>query len=146
MKRARLAALLVGTAFALGCGDSTGITLDALNGTWNATEFRFTNPANSSQSVELIGLGGSFSVTITVEGNFTTVMTVPGDPAETRSGTVSIGGDTLTIAESGQGSPTEYLATRDGSTLTLTTSDEDFDFDGDGTDDPALLRIVLQKQ
>ena len=65
---------------------------------------------------------------------------------ETRTGTVIVTGTTLTIAESGQGSPTDFLAVRDGNSLTLTTSDEEYDFDGDDVEDDATLRVDLTRQ
>ncbi len=139
-------AATLGVALALACGDSTGVTVEDLTGTWVATEIVFTNPANASQSVDLIDQGATFTLTVRSDSTFTTVITEPGEPIETRTGDVSSNGDTLTVAESGQGSPTEFLASRSGDTLTLTTSDEEFDFDGDEAEDPANLRIVLRRQ
>lgn len=145
MKPRRLA-IAAGVALALACGDSTGVSVSDLAGTWVAQEIVFTNPANTSQSVDVVTLGVTFTLTIRADSTFTTVFTEPGDLPETRSGDVSSNGDTLTVAESGQGSPTQFLASRSGDTLTLTTSDEEYDFDGDSAEDPANLRIMLRRQ
>lgn len=130
---------------ALACGDSTGISAEKLAGTWTATEFVFTNQANLSQSVDWIPLGASFTLTIRADSTFTTTLREPGGVVDTDTGIISVAGNVLTIAESGQGSPTPFTAVRDGDVLTLTTTDADFDFDGDGTDEPASLRIVLRR-
>ncbi len=146
MTRTTFSLLALMTPVLIGCGDATGLDPVELAGTWSALEYRFTNPANTSQTVELIALGGSLSIVIRADSTYTATIQEPGDAPETRSGTVEIQGDTLTISESGQGSPTPYMARRSGDTLTMTTSDEDFDFDQDGTDDPADVRIVLVRQ
>ncbi len=130
---------------ALACGDSTGILPEQLAGTWTATEYVFTNQANSSQSVDWLPLGASFTLTIRADSTFTATLREPDSTVDTDTGIVSVVGTVLTIARSGQGSPTPFIAVRDGDVLTLTTTDEDFDFDGDGTDEPASLRIVLRR-
>ncbi|HWP38708.1 MAG TPA: hypothetical protein VNL18_14275 [Gemmatimonadales bacterium] len=136
--------LLAGAALA--CGDTTGVSTDSLVGTWNATKFEFSNPANSAQKADLVALGGSFTLTIAASGSYTATFQEPGGAAETVTGTISVQGDTLTVSESGQGSPTRFRASRSGNTLTLDSSDEEFDFDDNGTEEPARLVIVLVKQ
>ena len=64
MIRRRFTVAMLVLLFALACGDSTGISPEELAGTWTATEFVFTNQANSSQSVDWIPLGASFTLTI----------------------------------------------------------------------------------
>ncbi len=145
MKRTFVVYLLVGAAAGIGCGDATGVTADELAGAWSATQYEFTNPATASQQVDIIAMGGSFSISFMASGDFTANFQEPGEQLETISGTISVGGDTLTISESGQGSPTDFVASRSGSTLTLTTSDEEYDFDGDDVEEPASLRIILRK-
>ena len=81
------------------------------------------------------------------DGTFTSTILDPNETVpDVDTGTYEVVGSALTIAESGQGSPTLFQAVRDGSTLTLTSSDEDYDWDDDGTDDPANMRIVLNRQ
>ncbi len=146
MKRLTLGALAIAVAAGIGCNESTGVTVEDLAGTWTASQYLFTNPANTSETFDFIGAGGSLSFTVDAAGAFTATIVEPGDAPETLTGTIAVEGDILTISESGQGSPTPYLATRSGNTLTLTTDDESYDFDGDGTDDLASARIVLVRQ
>ena len=146
MTRATLSLLALATPALIGCGDATGLDPVELAGTWNAIEYRLTNPANTAQSVELIAAGGSLTLVIRADSTYTATIQEPGGAPDTQSGTVEIRGDTLTISESGQGSPTPFMARRSGDTLTMTTSDEEYDFDQDGTDDPADLRMVFVRQ
>jgi hypothetical protein len=138
LKLASLAALVA-------CGDSTGVTVNDLEGTWTATEMVFTSQADPSTSIDLVAAGGSLTLTIRADGTFTTAMREPGGEIDIDTGTVSVEGTVLTIAESGQGSPTAFSASRSGDNLTLTSSDEDYDFDGDDIEDEATLRILLQR-
>ncbi len=105
----------------------------------------FSNPANPAESVDVIALGVSFTLTIRADSTFTSTFVEPDGTADTDSGTVDVTGSVLTIAESGEGSPTAFTAVRGGDDMTLTTSDEDFDFDGDAIEDLANLRIELHR-
>ncbi len=147
MRVIRLGLSAVAVAGAVACGDSTGVTVSDITGTWNASSVVFTNLANPSQKSDLIAdADGTLTITFSANGDFSITLTVPPDQPETDVGTVEVRGDTLTLAESGQGSPTDFIASLSGNTLTLTTDDEEFDFDDDGTDEPASLRVVLQRQ
>ncbi len=146
MKRLTFGALAVVAVASLGCSDATGVSLEDLTGTWVATQYSFTNLADPTQSMDLISAGGGLTLTVEATGDYTATLVVPGDAPEVITGTVSVAGDTLTISESGQGSPTPYLASRSGGTLTLTSDEEEFDFDDDGVEEPASARIVLVRQ
>ena len=147
MKQERLLALVpLIAALAAGCGDSTGVEVNDLAGTWVATVHVFTSVADPTQTVDIIAAGGSYSLTIRADSTFTSSFLEPGEAMETRTGTVTVVAATLTVAESGQGSPTAFTAVRDGNAMTLTTGDEDYDFDGDQVDDAATLRIELTRQ
>jgi len=147
MRLFRLGLSAVAVAAAVACGDSTGVTVSDITGTWSASSAVFTNLANSSEQFDLIADGGgTITATFSADGSYSISITVPPDPAELDVGTVDVRGDTLTLAESGQGSPTDFIASVSGNTLTLTTDEEEYDFDDNGTDDPARLRVVFQKQ
>jgi hypothetical protein len=95
----------------------------------------------------MIAGGGSLAIVFRSDSTFMSTILDPGETiAEVDTGTYEVVGTTLTIAESGSGSPTPFQAVRDGSGLTLTSSDEDYDWDDDGVDDPANMRIVLNRQ
>ena len=121
------------------CGDSTGITVEDLVGTWEATEIVFTNSANTSESVDVIDLGASLTVTINSAGTVSTVFDDGQGGTDSDSGTLSVDGSTLTV-----GGET-FEAERSGDVLILTGEDQ-WDFDEDGTDDPATLTIRLVRQ
>lgn len=133
-------------AFTLSCGDATGIDIADLVGTWNASKLEFTSAANATLKADVVGLGGSLSITFASNGSFTLTEREPGELANTRTGTFLLKGDTLTISESGQGSPTDFRTSLSGSTLTLTNDDDEYDFNNDGTEEPARLIVVLNKQ
>lgn len=131
------------------CSGNYTVELDPndLEGTWVASVWELTNPANASQSVDMLAAGGSMTIVFRSDGTFTSTILDPNETVpDVDTGTYEVVGSALTIAESGQGSPTLFQAVRDGNTLTLTSSDEDYDWDDDGTDDPANMRIVLNRQ
>ncbi len=135
-------------AAALGaCSDSTGLEPNDLAGTWVASVWVFTNPANTSQTADIAVLGGSFMLVLSADGTFTSTIQEPGDDLpDIDTGTYEVVGSLITIAESGQGSPTEFQAVRDGDSMTFTTSDEEYDWNDDQVDDSASMRIVLDRQ
>lgn len=134
--------LLVGamTVAATGCGDATGLTAEDLEGTWNATQIVYTNQANASESVDIVPLGGSFTMTVTSDGSVSTVFDDGEGSTNSNSGTFSSTQATLTVAGE------VFQAVRSGDQLTLTNSDSAYDFDDDGSDDPATLVIRLTRQ
>ena len=142
MKRIFTTALLCSSFIA--CGDSTGIAPDDIDGTWTATSFMATNPANPAESEDFLAAGGSFTITFRADGTFTST-TVEEGVTDTDTGTYTVSGSTITIAESGSGSPTPVVATRDGNTMTLTWSDDEIDWNDDGTDDPAYFEMVIRR-
>ncbi len=135
-------------AAALGaCSDSTGLEPNDLAGTWVASVWVFTNPANTSQTADIVALGGSFMLVLSADGTFTSTIQEPGDDLpDVDTGTYEVVGSLITIAESGQGSPTEFQAVRDGDSMTLTTSEEEYDWNDDQVDDSASMRIVINRQ
>jgi hypothetical protein len=139
MKFLRTASVLVLAAFALtGCDeDATGVEVADLAGAWTAQQFEYTDQANPSFSVDVIGdLGGSVALDVADDGSFTGSMEI--QLLETGSvpmaGTFSISGDTLSIDFTGQASMAglvsdiEAAFTLDGDQLTLTNDDVTFDF------------------
>jgi hypothetical protein len=90
MTRATFTLLALTTPLLIGCGDATGIQPVDLAGSWVASEYRFTNPANTAQTVDLVAVGGSLSLMIMADGNYTVTIQEPGNVPETRSGTVEV--------------------------------------------------------
>ncbi len=129
----------------IACGDPVGIEPSAIAGTWNSLTYGFVNAADPTETVELISMGATLTITFTSDRNFTWNFRDVDGAVETRSGTFSVAGDVLTLSESGQGSPDPFIAVRDRDNMTLRTGNREFDFDEDGTGEPAELRIFLTR-
>jgi hypothetical protein len=128
----------------IACGDPVGVEPSDIAGTWNAINYGFVNKADLDDTVELISMGASLTVTFTSEGDFTWDFRDVDGQLEARSGTFSVDGSILTLSESGQ-DPDPFLATRNDDDMTLRTGNREFDFDEDGTGEPAELRIFLTR-
>ncbi len=124
----------------LGCGGSTGITAEDLEGTWNATQYVYTNDVNTSESVDLIPTGASFAMTVTAASAVSTVFDDGAGDTSSNSGAFSSDGTSLTLAGD------TFQAERSGSQLTLTDATSDYDFNNDGSDQPAALVIRMVRQ
>ncbi len=127
---------LVGMA----CGDSTGVEVQDLVGSWNANLYRYTDDANPAQQVDLITQGASFDMTVTADGTVSTVFDDGQGGTSSDSGTLNPAGTVLTIAG------IAYEAQRSGDVLTLTDTSSAYDFDSNGSDDPATLMIRMVRQ
>jgi hypothetical protein len=122
------------------CGDSTGVTVEDLVGTWNATMYRYTDNANAAQQIDLIAQGASFTMTVTAGGTVSTLFDDGQGGTSSDSGTLSPDGTTLTIAGNA------YEAQRSGDVLTLTDETSAYDIDDNGSDESATLVIRLARQ
>ena len=123
----------------VGCSDSTGLTADDLEGTWNATSMVFTNNANSAESVDVVPMGASFTMTVAAGGSVSTVFDDGQGGTSSDSGTLSSDGSSITI-----GGDT-FQAVRSGDQLTATNANESYDF-GSGSDEAATLVVSLTRQ
>ena len=149
MKASRLGAALL-VAVAVGCSDSGNSTGPAsasdFVGDWLASSYLLTSIANTSLSEDLIvGQGMTLSITFT-ETTYSGTADFPGEPTDTFSGTYTIGGNQLTLNETGQGTPELMTYTLSGNAMTLAGNDEQYDFNDDGVEDPATFSMLLAKQ
>ena len=124
-----------------------------LAGTWTATQFQVTSADNPLLSLDLIALGGSLTVTVDTDGNFTGQAAVL-DPATFQTVTVPLAGrfmlvdqDMLTIDFDPDIPPfftddTMDFSLEDG-TIHLYDDTTDFDFDGDGNGESAIFEGEL---
>ena len=123
-----------------GCGDSTGLTTEDLEGTWNATAIVFTNNADSVESADIVQAdGASFTMTVSASGSVSTLFDDGQGSTDSDSGTLSSDGSSITI-----GGDT-FQAVRSGDQLTLTNANESYDF-GSSPDVPATLVVSLTRQ
>jgi hypothetical protein len=129
--------LVMAAIFAFGCGDSTGVTLEDLVGTWQAQSYTFSD---ATTSVDLVATqGASFTLTVQEGGTVSTVFDNGIGGTSSNSGTFSADGSTLTLAGD------TFTATRAGNSLTLVDATSEYDLDDDGSADPATLTIQLQR-
>ena len=138
---------LISSALALvlisACGDATGVTTDDLAGTWTATSMVFTSTADPELSVDVIPLGVAMTLVLGADETYSWAFVFPGEPGEDEAGTYTVSGSTLTISETGTGSPEAFTIARDGDTMTLTLADV-FDFT-EGIEEDATLVITLTR-
>ena len=109
-------------------GDDDAATIQDLVGSWEATSHVFTNTSNSSQSVDLIGLGEELDITVLANGGVRTWLTI-GDVSDEWDALISINGNTLTttpVEASREGE--EYSVNVNGTTFILTDNSSEFDF------------------
>ena len=137
MRYKRLSCLAIAGFFAIGCGESTGITVQELVGDWNATQYQYTDNANPAQQVDLIGQGASFTMSVTADGRASTLFDDGQGSTSSDDGTLSPDGHTVTIAGRA------FDAQRSGDVLTLTDAANFYDFDSDGSDESATLVIRM---
>jgi hypothetical protein len=111
------------------CGDS--IAPESLLGTWDATELRFTNLANQSQTVDIVALGGTFTISLLADSTYTATITAPGIDPEVTTGTwVYTDLDGLTLTETGGGGVTDInVVSLSANTMVIMSTDGiTFDF------------------
>ena len=144
MKRTSLGTILLAT-LAVGCSDSTGPAEPAdLVGTWNASAFVFTNSADAAQTVDVIALGMTMSITFT-ETTMSGTVNFPGQDQEIFTGTYTISGGQIMFTDSDpQEGDETFTQSLDGNILTLTFSDS-FDFNDDGQETAATAVMTLNK-
>ncbi len=124
---------------ALACGSD--VVEEDVIGTWNATEFVFSNFEDPVTDFDVIAMGGDLSIVIRADGTYTLTLSMPFAEPEVIEGDWVLDGDVLTLDEGVDA--VAFEISLDGNTLTLHTEDVEFDFDEDGTDDPAQLDVTL---
>ncbi|MEN8145558.1 MAG: hypothetical protein ABFS14_11470 [Gemmatimonadota bacterium] len=139
MKATRVTALLTAVLAFGACGDSTGLDVEDLEGSWVASVIEYTDNANSANVVDIVQRdGASFTLDVDANGNASTVFSDGLGSTDSDSGTLNSTSTTLTLG----GNPIN--AVRDGDVLTLTDPNDSFDF-GSGSSTSATLRIVLSR-
>ncbi|GBD32291.1 hypothetical protein HRbin33_01255 [bacterium HR33] len=138
--KARVAAFLGAAAIlAAACGETTGITIADLVGTWNATKLEFTNKSNPLQKVDVVPLGARLTIVVEPSGRAISTFSFQ-DFSDVDTSQIVIRGDTLLVDDR------RLLFTLSGNTLTITDNNESFDFNQDGAEEPATLLAVLLRQ
>ena len=84
---------------ALACGSD--VVEDDIIGTWNATEFVFSNFDDPVVDFDVIDAGGDLSVVIRADGTYTLTVSLPFAEPEVINGDWVLNGDVLTMDASG---------------------------------------------
>jgi hypothetical protein len=144
MRGKRWSALALVVAVGVACSDSTAPAVDELVGTWNATEFTFSDFGDPVMDFDVIASNGSAQIVFRADSTYTYTITLPFSEPAVASGKWTLNGGKLTITESGASSGTELQVSLTGTTLTVYTNDLTFDF-GNG-EIPAQLNAKFVKQ
>jgi hypothetical protein len=140
-RRAVSIALLLSAA---ACGDdSAGPTASQITGTWQATQVEFVRVAAPAVSVDLIAAGGSATLVLASDRNFTYTVTPPGELTGLETGTWELDGAILTMTPTHLTFSLQFEVQLSGDTLRLSGADAEYDFDGDHVAEPAKLNLVL---
>lgn len=131
--------LLLGAA-AAGCNDDpTRVRPEQLEGIWNAVGLVAVNVADTSETEDIIALGGGMVVSIEPDNRITVSFSVPGF-TDSESGTYALDGDEIAMVLDGD--PVSGTFELDGNTLDLRLDEGiEWDFGDDGIDVPALLEM-----
>lgn len=144
-----LPVLLIG-ALAVACGDddTTGVTIQDLAGTWNATDLDLTLDANPLLTVDLVNqFGGTITLIVSTNNRYMFIADVPPMPVDTIQGDFELNGNSFTLTND-EDPPDEpplngtFTLSSDKNDLTITVEHAeiaDFSQPPDGDPDPALL-------
>lgn len=146
--------LLVG-ALAVACGDddATGVTIQDLVGTWNATHLYLTPDANPGFTIDLVQtLGGEVTLIVTGNGRYTFITDVL-QQVDTIQGDFEISGNNVSLTNDDD-PPEEpplsgtFSLSSDRNDLSITVLHAeltDLSQPPDGVDDPATLQGDFEK-
>ncbi|HEX9582170.1 MAG TPA: hypothetical protein VF970_13795 [Gemmatimonadales bacterium] len=141
MKPTSRVLVAAGAALLGACGGTTEITVENLEGTWDATAYVFTNKANSSQTADIVALfGATLTLMVQADGTTTSTFNNGQGSSSSNSGAFTAAGTALTLAG------VTYQAALDGDRLTLTFDTGEYDFDNNGSADPATVRVSLERR
>jgi len=133
----------------LGCESITNSVETAeLAGLWIGSEVRFADPANLNNTVDAIALGYTLTLEVNSSGSYTRVITPPGAPPDSVSGTLTVedGKDITMTNASGNVATGEVFLEGDQVALLFDESGGlTVDIDGKGPR-PVTLLAVMDRQ
>jgi hypothetical protein len=156
MGRKALSVMALTGLIATGCSDPLDVVDESgcanISGVFTATNLTAVNLNNASVSQNLLGNGGSFTLTFN-NGNFTsTFIPTTGAQSTTRSGSIGMNVDdgiitlgTAALFTGGAGGNQSFSCLLSGNTLTLTNPNTQFDFSQTGTTSPARVTVTLTR-
>ncbi len=135
-----LTALAVGLA-ALACGDATGVDPEDLVGTWSTFTAIATNPANPSETADLVAIGVSLTFVIEASGRVETIFEYQ-DIVDRDVGTLTVTDGEFTLVIEGRPLTGTISRRDDALTIDIITGME-WDFGDDGLDEPATMLLEM---
>lgn len=114
-RRLALASLLLAAACS---SKSTAPNQNSLVGTWVATQLVFTSQANPATTFDAIANNYGLTMIYDASGSYTFITTAPGLSPDTATGTVTLNGNSIALADD-QGGAISGTYTINGNTLTV---------------------------
>jgi len=142
--------MIVLAALLSACGDDAIEADPALApfvGDWAATALIVASPVAPDATLELIGLGSTFTINIQPSGLYTAILVFAGQ-GQTEIGQVSVSGASTVILDREFPTPSREISTFafEGPDRFILEGDTEFDFNLDGTPEPALVRFELERR
>jgi hypothetical protein len=146
----RVGRMIVVAALLSACGDAAIAAdphLAPFVGDWAASELVVASPMAPDATLELIGLGATFTINIQPSGLYTAVLVFAGQ-GQTEIGQVSVSGGSTVILNREFPTPSREISTFAfvNADCFILEGDTEFDFNLDGTPEPALVRFVLDRR
>ena len=129
--------------------NGTNIAMADIAGNWNATRAVFDSRATGpAMQVDVVDEGGTVTMNIQANGQFSITVTEVGEPADITTGQLRFDEDLLVIFFDDDPGEFEFFGiTHNEPILTISggNGSAEFDFDGDGTDEPADVDFVFTR-
>jgi hypothetical protein len=145
--------LAVAAAVCAACGSDTPLqsgndpALEPFVGDWEATEVILVNDANPSDSIDVLGEGGTFTINVQPSGTYTATLAYPSLPPGVEIGKLSVFGATVILQPTTPSGPSvSSTFAFDGPDKLTLDGPIDFDFNGDATPEPGQAHFELERQ
>ena len=153
-----MAMLLMGSLFTIaGCDGGedevpltgTKYAISDIMGDWNASAATIANLTGGQPAfVDIIGEGGSLSLSIQSNGRFTLVIMRPGRADETFTGDMGFDEEWLAVRFDGDAADDYsymYIELNGAMDFMIIRGDSEYDFDEDGTEELASIDLELNR-
>ena len=141
-----VAAVVAGLLVGPGCLVVADVSLPDLVGDWVATEARLANVADLNERLDVTDLGWEVTLRIEADGEFTLVLLEPGEPPNSRTGTLVVDNGKDLILTRGNGMIGEGEVFLEGDQVAFMFdkfAGFEADIRGDGKPIPVTLLLVM---
>ena len=129
--------------------DGTNIAMADIAGNWNATRALFGTAATGPiTEVDVVDDGGSVTLNIQANGQFTITINQVGVPSEVTTGRMRFDEDLLVIFFDDDPNEWEFFGifhNEPNLSINGGNGSVEFDFDGDGVDEPANIDFAFER-